>query len=77
MGREETGWGMEGGGGWVMGGGRWRGWWGVAGARQTSLKGRERAVTVQKTTGAVFKEDVGQTSERWGGAHMGFFRAHK
>ena len=41
-------------------------------ARQSSLKGRERATANQTKSWNRFKGDVGETSERLGGAHMGF-----
>ena len=41
-------------------------------ARQSSLKGRERATANQTKSWNRFKGDVGETSERRGGALMGF-----
>ena len=41
-------------------------------ARQSFLKGRERATANQTKSWNRFKGDVGETSERLGGAHMGF-----
>ena len=41
--------------------------------RLSSLKGRERAVVSETNIGTPdFKVKVGETSERRGGAHMGF-----
>ena len=37
------------------------------------LKGREKVVTNQMNTGFFSKATLGETSETWGGAHMGFF----
>ena len=43
-------------------------------ARRSSLKGRERVVIVNQTNiGTVSKATLGKTSERRGGAHMGFY----
>ena len=42
-------------------------------ARRSSLKGRERAIVNQTNIGTVSKSTMGETSERRGGAHMGFF----
>ena len=43
-------------------------------ARRSSLKGQERAIVNPTNTGTVSgKGNVGETSERRGGAHMGFF----
>ena len=41
-------------------------------ARRSSLKGRERAIVSQPNIGTVWKATFGETSERRGGAHMGF-----
>ena len=41
-------------------------------ARRSSLKGRERASVSQINTGQVSKVTLGKTSDRRGGAHMGF-----
>ena len=40
--------------------------------RRPSLKGRERAIFNQTNIRNCLKGDVGETSERRGGAHMGF-----
>ena len=32
---------------------------------------------MRRTLEPFHKGNVGNTSERWGGAHMGFFRAHR
>ena len=39
-------------------------------ARESSLKGRERAVVSQTNTGTVSKANARETSERRGGAHV-------
>ena len=42
-------------------------------ARRPSLKGRERAIVNQTNTDKNhFKGNIGDTSERQGGVHMGF-----
>ena len=41
-------------------------------ARRSSLKGRERAIVSQTNIGIVSNATLGETSERRGGAHMGF-----
>ena len=41
-------------------------------ARRSSLKGRERAIVSQTSTGTVSEATLGELSERRGGAHMGF-----
>ena len=41
-------------------------------AGRSSMKGRERAIVNQTNIGTVSKATFGKTSERWGGAHMGF-----
>ena len=41
-------------------------------ARWSSLKGQERAIVNQTNIGTVSKATLGKTSERRGGAHMGF-----
>ena len=47
-------------------------------ARRSSFKGRERAIVNQTNIGTVSKSNVGETSERRGGAHnYGVFRAHR
>ena len=40
--------------------------------RRSTLKGRERAIVSQTNTGTVLKITLGENSERWDGAHMGF-----
>ena len=40
--------------------------------RRSSLTGRERAIVNQTNNGTVSKETLGETSERQGGAHIGF-----
>ena len=41
-------------------------------ARRSSVKGRERAIDSQTNIRTVSKGDAGDSSERQGGAHMGF-----
>ena len=41
-------------------------------ARRSSLRGRERAIVNQTNSGPVSKATDGETSERKGGAHVGF-----
>ena len=41
----------------------------------TVLTRRERAVISQTSTGTLLKCNTGETSDRWGGAHMGFCSA--
>ena len=42
-------------------------------ARRSSLKGREKVIANHRDEHwNRFKDNVGETSERWGGAHVGF-----
>ena len=41
-------------------------------ARQSSLRGRERAIVNQTNIGTISKPTLGETSESRDGAHMGF-----
>ena len=46
-------------------------------ARQSSLQGRQRDIVSRISTGNCFKDNVGDNSERRGGAHnYGLSRAH-
>ena len=50
----------------------WKGGVERGSARRSSLKGRERAIVNQMNIGTVSKATLGGTSERRGGAHVGF-----